>query len=107
MSTEEDKNIEDREDKLRRDFIQLVKTSPNDAAAVFLTLRRRLRKFRDLQDDYNGELIGQLAKELDLNALQTGRLQAMVRTTNERLKEAIRKVDADSPALHPLDRTDE
>lgn len=109
MGTEkETKNSENHEDKLRQDFLSLIETPQgrSDAADAFISLRKRVRKYQEVREEEAGTLIAEMAAELDLNALQTGRLQMLVHESNERTKEAIRKVDAQSPALHPLDRKD-
>ncbi len=91
------------DDQLKEDFRKLPRAA---AADVYVTMRKRLVKYRELHNREEGKLVAELAADLDLNALQTGRLQMMVRHSNERLKEAIREYDANSPALHPAERVE-
>ncbi len=94
-------NTNHTDDELREDFHKLTR---NAAADVYITMRKRLIKYRELHNREEGKIVAELAANLDLNALQTGRLQMIVRDSNKRLKEAIREYDANSPALHPVDR---
>lgn len=86
----------EREDRLREDFLML---SPEEQGEVYVRLRRRILKYREMQDEEVGKAVAEIAANLDLNALQTGRLQLIVRGSNDRLRKAIREYDANSPAL--------
>lgn len=101
--TEEEKS---QEEELRRNFLELAATpnGRNDAADVMITWRRRALAYRNMSLENEGELIANMARELELNEIQTARLQMMVRQANKRLKAAIKKQDPESRALHPLDR---
>ncbi len=92
-----------REDGLRDHFLTL---SPREQGQAYSRLRRRIIQYRELHNREEGKIVAELAANLDLNALQTGRLQMIVRDSNKRLKEAIREYDANSPALHPAERVE-
>lgn len=90
-----------KEDRLRESFLAL---SSDEQGQVYTRLRRRIIRYGKMTDEESGKVVTEMCENLDLNAMQTGRLQMIVRNSNERVRQAIRELDAQSPALHPLDR---
>lgn len=90
-------SLEDIEDSVKN-------LGHKEVAGVIYRLRKRVDGYKELHYEETGTLVGEMAKILDLNALQTGRLQVLTHQANERLKQALKEFDKDSSAIHPLDR---
>lgn len=80
-----------------------LKLSRNEAADAYMKQRERIRRYTDIQEGEAGFFLAQIADSLDLNEAQTKRLQAISHETSQRVIQAIRDYDKNSPALHPLD----